>query len=237
MKIKILFVLMMSILFLQNCAPTVKIASVVSSGQKRGHDDSITSEKKHVVSLYHYTKIRMAEDQTIFMVTIQNGGEAPINVSNDNITVIFEGESKDWASKRIKIQSIHDFIKDLERNYMDDELRRIDKIIRKTYDTLEQMAEWEGWSEDEAVAKGIVKKYELEFYRSLDKIQRMRKEIAQVKDSVYEIMMKPQVIMPDGSYSGILVCDTQDMDSKITGTFRIVVSIDGENHIFNFKHG
>ena len=232
MKLKILLMFALSVLFLQNCAP-IKIASVASSGQKRGHDDSITSEKKHVVSLYHYTKIRMAKDQTIFMVTIQNGGEAPINFRNDNISVIFEGESEDWASKRIKIQSIDDFIKDLERNYMDDELRKIEKLIRKTEDTLRQLVECEEYEEQKK--KEIVSKYEFEFYTSLKKIQNMRKEIAEVKDSVSEIMVKPQAIMPDSSYSGILVCDTQDMDSKITGTFRIVVSIDGEDHILNFK--
>jgi hypothetical protein len=195
----------------------------------------------------------MAKDQTIFMVTIQNGGEAPINVSNNNISVIFEGESKDWASKRIKIQSIDDFIKDLERNYIDDELRRISKIIRKTDDIIRQLKEWESYGSDgndeneeydendpneevfEAQKWTIVKKYEIELDMLLEKIQRMHKERAQFKDSVSEIMMKPQAIMPDGSYSGILVCDTQGMDSKIKGTFRIVVSIDGEEHILNFK--
>ena len=232
MKIKIFFVLMMSILFLQNCAP-IKIASVASSGQKRGHDGTVTSEKKHVVSLYHYTEIRMAKDQTIFMVTIQNGGEAPINVSDDNITVIFEGDSEDWASKRIKIHSIDDFIKDLERNYIDDELRRIEKLIRIHHETLLQLEKSE---KDEGLnAKEIVSKYEFDFYNLLFKIQQMRKEIAQLKDIVSEVIMKPQFIMPDSSYSGILIYDTQDMDSKITGTFRIVVSIDGEDHIINFK--
>lgn len=232
MKIKIIFILMISILFLQNCAQNVKISSVAFSGQKRGHDGSVTSEKKHVVSLYHYTKIPMAKDQTIFMVTIQNGGEAPINVSDHNISVMFEGDSEDWASKRIKIQSIDDFIKDLERNYIDDELRQIDKIIRKTYDTIKQVREWDI---DEEVRKMMMKKYEIELSMVLKKIQKMHKEIAQLKDIVSETIMKPQVIMPDSRYSGILVCDTQDMDPKITGTFRIVVSIDGEDHIINFK--
>jgi hypothetical protein len=124
-----------------------------------------------------------------------------------------------------------DFIKDLERNYMDDELRKIEKLIKKTEDTLKELTE----CEEEQEKKEIVSKYEFEFYSSLKKIQNMRKDIAQLRDSVSEIMMKPQTIMPDGSYSGILVCDTQDMNSKITGTFRIVVSIDGEDHILNFK--
>lgn len=52
-----------------------------------------------------------------------------------------------------------------------------------------------------------------------------------------EIILKPQRIMPGSSFSSIVVCDTGAMTSRIKGIFKIVVSIDNEEHQFTFTRG
>jgi hypothetical protein len=233
MKIKILLVFFGLILFFQNCAPMiVKIAGVASSDQKTDPYGAVISEKKHVVSLSHYTEIDLAKGKTIFMMIVQNGGKIPISISSDNIMVIFEGNSKDWASKRINIQSLDEFMKDLEKDYHYDENRTIAGILR-----IVDMAEDELKAKERAELREkelIVAMVEPKIVRSINEVKLKRKQFEQLEDSVPEIIMKPQTILPNNSISGIVVCDTGELDPKVEGIFRVVVSIDGQEHRFSF---
>lgn len=232
MKIKILLVLFGLILFFQNCAPMmiVKIAGVASSDQKTDPYGAVISEKKHVVSLSHYTEIDYVKGKTIFMMIVQNRGKNPISINSDNILVIFEGNSKDWASKMIKIQSLDDFMKDLERDYYNDENRIIAGMLRKVDIAADEIRQ----KREEREMEFVVAKLEPALFNSLHKIELMRKEIEKLKEVVPEIIMKSQTVLPNNGISGIVVCDTGEMDPKIEGIFRVVVSIDGEQHTFSF---
>ncbi|MFC1840936.1 hypothetical protein ACFL1N_15270 [Thermodesulfobacteriota bacterium] len=64
---------------------------------------------------------------------------------------------------------------------------------------------------------------------------RIRVRRAQSFYAIPRIMLKPQVIMPNESVSGIFVCDTSKMKDNIEGNFKITVTIDGEEHKFIFS--
>ena len=64
-----------------------------------------------------------------------------------------------------------------------------------------------------------------------DKIRIMR---AQSFYAIPRVMLRPQVIMPGESVSGIFVCDTSEMNKKVEGDFKITVTIGGEEHKFIF---
>jgi hypothetical protein len=48
-------------------------------------------------------------------------------------------------------------------------------------------------------------------------------------------VMKSQTIMPGQSYGGLVYCDTRAMNHKVEGNFKVVISVDGEDHIFNIS--
>ena len=131
MKLKILLILMGSILFLQSCAPTqvTKMSAVASSDQKVGHEGTITSQKKHFVSLSPYSELDVAKDKTMFMLVVENCGEDPIKIGYSNISAIFEGNNENRAFKRINVQHYDDFMNDLKEEYSNKEKRYIEKAL------------------------------------------------------------------------------------------------------------
>ena len=227
MKVKILLILMGSFLFLQNCAtsPTIKMAAVATPDQKTGYDGTITSQKKHFVALSPYTKLNSAipnfdlsKYKTLFMMSFQNCGKEPFNITFDNITVIFESNDKELALKRINIQALDDFMNDLEEEYNDNEKEYIYSTLYEIY--LQSLS-------------GFLNMGKIEDLKNDIKAMRWQNEM--LRDMLPGVVMKPQITMPGGSYSGIVVCDTRAIDSKIEGNFKVVVSVDGEEHKFTFK--
>ena len=77
MKIKIILLLILSVLLIQNCAPKkrLQIASIASSYQKKSPEGELISEKKHMVSLSHYTEIKTAQGKTMFRMIIEKSRE------------------------------------------------------------------------------------------------------------------------------------------------------------------
>jgi hypothetical protein len=226
MKAKILLMLIGSILFLQGCATKVKMTAVASRDQKTAFDGTITSQKKHFVSLSPYNEIDLAKDKAIFMVSIQNGGETPINITNDTISVIFEEIAKKENSDTINIQALDDFIDDLEEEYDNKEKYFIDTNL------------WGIKNDIEYKTPSPTTEELADLFEDLrTDIERMRLNNEMLREALPDFYIKPQIIMSGDNFSGIVVCDTSDIDSETVYNLRVFVSIDGEVHNFTFKRG
>jgi hypothetical protein len=231
MKVKLLLILTSSILFLHGCATStsqkVNLSAVASRDQKIGQEETITSQKKHFVSLGPYTELKLANDKTIFMVGVKNCGKAPIAISCDNISVTFDENSGKGEPKKISLESLDDFIKDLKEEYSDSEK----KYIKSKLESIQLDAE----SSSSAVSDSDNLGDKVKDLKT--RIETMRAQNQVIRERLPEFYLKSQTIKPDNSYSGIVVCDTRKMDGKIEGKFIIAVSIDGEMHRFSFKRG
>jgi hypothetical protein len=215
---------MVAILSIQGCAtsPTTKMTSVASSDQKTGYDGTITSQKKHFVSLSPYSVLDFAKDEAMFILVVENDGEGPISISNEDISMIFEGDSGDLTSKRFNVQSLDDFIVDLEKEYNDNEKKFI-------YSTLYDI--WylstNGIIDNETATDRLQDlKYDIEA---------MRRQNEVFREMLPGVFMKPQTIMPDSSYTGMVAFDAGDMNKDAEGKFQIIVSVDSEKHSFTFN--
>jgi hypothetical protein len=256
MKGKIFLVLTGLILALHGCAKTVKMTPVTSSDQKAGYDGTITSQKKHFISLSPYSELNVAKDKTMFLLAVQNLGEVPLNISNDSISVIFEGNTENWASKRINVQSLDDFIDDLkieygnkEREFINSELEDIRiKLLMVSSSSSSSSSgssssSFSGSGSSSSSSSGSSSSSsDSESVETLIEdlnydIDSMRSSNQLLRESLKEIVMKPQTIMPDNSFSGIVVFDTREMDKDIEGNFQIAVLVDSETHNFTFKRG
>lgn len=249
MKLKILLILIGSILFIQSCAPALKMAAVTTSDQKVAYDGTIISQKKHLVSLSPYRELDVAKDKTLFMLVVQNGGEDSINIDNGNISVMFEGNSEEWLSKSINVQSLNDFLDDLadeysnkEKNYFYSKLNHIKSKLEiqsamsgssSSLDSISSSSPRSSSSSSSGVDDIVEPMIEDLNYD----IELMRANNELLRESLKEIVLKPQTIVPDNSYSGIVVCDTSAMDKDVQGNFQVTVSLDGEEHRFTFRRG
>ena len=233
MKIRLLLTLCLSVLLLQNCAPrAVKITPVPSSFQKVGPDKSLTSQKKHTVTISHYTNIEMAKGKTMFRIIIENRKKDPVEIKEGNISVYLERNNEEW-SKKLKIQQSDEFKNDLERGYIIMEYAPIIGALEVTKDILDKL------ERDPRVGKeGIEKAMEAQRPMINDAVRRAnnaRRGFAQLEDTVPDLTMKTQIIKPGDCITGVVVCDTRGIKPEIEGKFRVVISIDGENHEFTFS--
>ena len=244
MKVSVVFLLMGSILFIQGCAKTqsVKMSAVASREQRTAYDGTIISRKKHIVSLSPYAELggavfNLSKYKTIFMLSVENCDKEPISIGFDNITVILEGNSKDLVLKKISVQSYDDFIKDFETLYNDYEKTFIYNTIYDYYRLWEDSQLMYEASDGEAqfiTAEELTDR----MYVFERKIINMRAQNKAFQDMLPGYILKQKtIIKPGTSYSGIVICDTHDLDPKIEGSFQITVSVDGEEHRFTFNHG
>lgn len=247
MKGKILLIFMVSILFFQGCAKTqiVKISAFASRDQKTAYDGTIISRKKHLVSLSPYAELGsvvfdLSKYKTIFMLSVENCGKEPISIGFDNIAVIFVGKSKDLASKNINLQSFDDFIRDFEKLYNDNEKAFIYNTIYNYYSL---------WISSQLLSNqftpvgSIRQEPVIDEERLTNRMYIFREEIKEgrtKKDMIQEtlpglILKQKTIIKPGNSYSGIVICDTHDLDPQKEGSFLIIVSVDSEEHQFTFR--
>jgi hypothetical protein len=229
MKVKTLWVLIGLVVFLHGCATStsqkVNLTAVASRDQKIGQQEIITSQKKHFVSLGPYTELKLANDKTIFMVGVKNCGKATITISCDNISVTFDENSGKGEPKKISLESIDDFIKDLKEEYSDNEK----KYIKTKLESIQLDAESSSSAVSDSDSLGDkVKDLKI-------RIETMRAQNQVIKERLPEFYLKSQTIKPDNSYSGIVVCDTRTINEKTEGNFQIAVAVDGEVHRFVFK--
>jgi hypothetical protein len=227
MKTKILLILIGSIMFLQCCAPTqvTKMTSVASSDQKIAYDGTIISQKKHYISLSPYDELEVAKDKTIFMLFIENCGEDPIKISYNNISIIYEENGVDMPLNRIKVQALDDFLDDLKMEYKYNEL----KYLKSALQMLKVDSEYGSPASSDSANMGD----KMEDIKR--RLESMRLKSQLLQEGLVEYDWKQQTIMPGESHTGIVACDTRDMNSAIEGNFQVTVSVDGEEHRFIFN--
>jgi len=231
MKIKFYLILIGSVLFLQSCATstTTKMEAVASLDQKTAYDGTIISRKKHFVSLSPYpeldnaiTEIGLAKDKIKFILTVENCGEEPIDIGYDNISMIFEGTGADQASSIINIQSADDFMRDFEKEYYDGEK----EFIYSTLYEVSSLCKYGGMDSETATYKMLDFKYDIED---------MRRQYEVLREILPGVILRQKSIIPGDSYTGIVICDTRDLDYETEGRFRVTVSVDSEEHRFTFN--
>lgn len=229
MKIKILLILIGIILFLHGCATStsqkISLTAVTSRNQKLGHEETITSQKKHFVTISPYTELKLAKDKTIFMLAVQNCGKEPINISYDNISVTFEENARNRVSKKINLQLFDNFMNDLKEEYSDNEK----KYIKSTLQNIQVSSE--NSSGSSSSSENLVDEVE----NLKKRIETMRAQNQAIRETLPEYDMKPQTIMPGKNLSGILVCDPRDLNKDAGGNFQVAILLDGEVHKFVFK--
>lgn len=232
MKIKILIVLLGLVFLFQGCSQKVKtkIVAVASPDQKTLYDGSVISENRHVVTLSLYDKIEIAKERTIFKIILQNRGDSPVKFSKENISVTFEDNDIEQVAKELKIQSGDSFLKYLKDAYLNEENRIIEEILRTTEIDAKSIA----MAKSENAKKVIAVMYAVKLSNTVTKMEDMREDIGQFKETIPIITYKDTTIQPSDTYIGILVCDTSEMIPKIKGKFKIVVSVEDETHEFTF---
>ncbi len=239
MKFKIISALFLLMVFMYSCSP-VKVTGITSSDQKVFEDESVISEKKHAVTMSHYTKIEEAEDKTIFKIIVENRGEEPVKISEDNISVIFEESGEKKALKKIELQPFDNFMKDLEREYYSEELTLELRVLRDMEWTLLMIAAAplpENADMGELaynMEKALGEEFEPQFREMNETIEDLHEDIKQLREVLPEIIMKPKTIKPGDVIIAIFICDTRDMDKKVKGNFKIKFFVDSEEHRFTF---
>lgn len=229
MKIKLFLFLAGSALLLQSCAtaPTPKVSAVATMDQKVGYGDTIVSQKKHFVSFTPYTQldsavsnVGLAKDKTKFMLTVENCGSSPFEFNHKKISVFFVPDTDVSHPQSINVQSWQDFVDEMDSEYDKNEKQYIYSTLYNLY-----MQSEVGLDVTEDLGDLV---YDIE---------KMRDQNDVLQEMLPAVIIQEQRILPGKSYSGVLICDTSDLDSAIEGVFRILVTIDGEEHRFVFRRG
>ncbi len=249
MKTTILVLLLGAVLVLQGCAPSrlTKMSAVASSDQKVGYEDTITSRKKHFVSLGPYTELNVAKDRTMLMLGIQNFGDKPFDIGYGNISVRFQDSAMELPISSINVQPYDEFALDVreeqsakEKKYIRDELEDV-LITLYAYSALsstEDSTSEDSSSSDSSFDTSDTTEETVDMV--LDELEMdieiMRTNNQLLREALPQIVMEPRVtLIPGGNYSGVVVCDTRDLDEKMEGRFQVAVLVDGEHHIFTFN--
>ena len=223
MKVKISSILIISILVLQGCVHTVKLAAVASPEQQIGYKQTVTSQKKHFVSLAPYREQNPASGRTSFILFVKNCGEEPINIDINNVSVIFEGNTKEWASRKITVLSSNDLMNELNARIGGAESAArmgVKTYYYPIYDTYGNLTGTYAQNETTPLyGLAMNELYQLNVQRML----------------VKELVMKSQTLQLEQSGGGLVVCNTRAMDDKTEGNFQVVVSLAGEEHKFTFN--
>ncbi len=230
MKIGIFLMLLISVILLQGCAGSQKIktAAVPSLMQKVDYEGAVISEKKHTVTLAHYTEFKHLKRKIIFNLLVRNMGRKPLSINNENISMEFRGKDGVTAPKKLEIQPLDDFMKDLEQDYFNANTRIISKILGDTERTAGMVA---SSSNQEVLAYNYLSR----LLSSADDLEKTNRIYEQLEEIVPPLVFKPQTIMPGRNATGLIVYDTGDIDEKAEGVFNIVIRVEGEEHRFVFS--
>lgn len=223
MKVKLLLILIVSILFLQGCAHTMKISAVATPEQEVGYQETITSQKNHFVSLAPFREQNAADGNTSFVLFVKNCGEEPINISNNNVSVIFKGKTKEWTSRKISVLSYDDLMNRLGGKMLKEESIARSAVKTYYYDVYDSNGNYVRtvMGQKMSPAHGI----------AIAVLRQLNRQMVLLE----ELVMKPQTLHYGESSGGLVVCDTRDINDKVEGNFQIAVTIDGEEHEFTFN--
>jgi RNase P/RNase MRP subunit p29 len=242
MKIKIYLMLLLSVILLQSCAgsPKIKTVAVPSLMQKVDYDGAVISEKKHTVTLTHYTEFKHIKNKIIFNLLVQNRGRESFSISNENISIEFKGKDEVSAPKKLEIQPLDDFMKDLENDYFNAEVRIVSdtfRSIERTADRIESLIGIDGSISEENMRtiESIADMWASRFLSSADDLEDTIRIYEQFEGIVPPLVFKPQTIIPGRSVSGLIVHDTGDIDDEAEGEFNVIIRVGGEEHRFVFS--
>ena len=202
------------LLILNGCAYKTEITAVPSRDQVTDHKGFVTSELKHAVSISRYYNFEMLKVvgryKPMFMIIIENCGGKPIHISRNNISVLFEGNSKEWASKKMDLLSASDILHIQMAGFFGEQVKAAHKNSATRAESLDT----------------TMKKLESEVSASRQ---------AQRQYSIPKIILEHEKIMPGKSITAIFLFDIEKMGDRLEGNFTITVSIDGEDHVFTFR--
>lgn len=238
MKIKIIFLLIGSILFLHSCTTSrimkVEITAVPAKDQKIGYEETVTSQKKHFVSLAPYSELNVG-NRMMFMLSVQNGGEEPIDISYDNISMIFQDSKGD--PMKISVQSPDEFINDFQRESRLTELIFLRSVLLAIKGYLGGLSEQQSRQRafSDYYLNDTVAVAPFDAGEKMKEFQIMRSQNQQIIEALPDFAMTPQAIIPGGNCTGVIFCDTRQMNPTIKGNLRITVSVDNEEHQFTFR--
>jgi len=238
--IKTAMPLVFLILILQSCATQkiMKITIVPNRDQKVGFEETITSKKKHFVSMAPYSKIFIG-DRTMFMVSIQNHGELPVDVSNNDISVTFEYNTKNGDVNPVKVQILNDVANAFKMESRLNELSLINPVLinadKNLKSIIENLRRSGNGNIDANEINLEIDKIAVSIEEKRMELETMHEQDQQILEAMPDFIISQQIIMPNDSYTGVMVCDTGNLDARVEGKFKILVSIDGEEHGFTFK--
>ena len=231
MKINFLILLMPAILFLNNCAiiHRMELTAVASPDQKTDPYGAVVSEKKHMVSMSPYKEIDYMRNNAIFSIIIENRGEAALTISNENISVIFEGHDKKRTVKKLDVLSAKKFMNDVEYEYRK---RTIHQILEQARDRPSN------YYISVPTEDGKTVKFYTSFstpYNALSfAVSSDYDKLKVLRETLPDLALNLKTIMPHNSIIVLISCRTNKIPRKIEGDFKISVSIDGEEHRFTF---
>ncbi len=226
MKINFLILLMLSILFFNNCATThmKELTAVASPGQNTDPDGAVVSEKMHMVSMSEYKEIPYMGDNAIFNINIENGGEEPITIGNENILIIFEGHDKKRTVKTLDVLSATEFMNDVEYKYREGIRNDMSQMVNAG------PLGPKGSVAAEYALSARVEKFRAESEKAMEKNKRMKK----LREISPDLFLNQRTIMPRESIGALISYRTNKIPRRIAGDIKIKVSIDGEEHGFVF---
>lgn len=220
--------LMVSIAFIaciQGCTDikTMEISAVELPEQQVGYRETITSRKNHFVSVAPYRVQSFNHSRASFILCVKNCGNSPIEISPRDITVKFIECADDGVPRNIDIPIAGDLTfppeKDLlnietpaDRNSRPRMIHYANLIGNTTYCT------WRLDQPEKSLLRTIANQY----------LPGSQKERAGY------LYFRARNLLPGESEDGLLIGDTGAMPPGITGTFQLVVSVNGEQHEFNF---
>ena len=216
MKVKkISLILISSTLAFQGCPGprNMRLSAIPSTEQQVGYQETITSQKKHFVSLAPYREFSPSDSNTSFVLFVKNCGKEPIDLGTNNVSVTFEGNTGKWASRKIAVLSHDDLMEEWRR-----EISAEMSVARLYIDTYYP-------NEYDLDAKKIGP--------MIPSINRLNTQMALLD----KLAVKPQTLLPGENCGGLVVCDTLSMDDKTEGKFQVLVSVNGEEHEFTFNRG
>lgn len=258
MKSKILLISIVSILILLGCGTThrntKKIIAVASPEQEVGYKETVTSQKKHFVSLAPYQEDRQdllfqyylisqigpykslmsssfTWPLTSFILFVKNCGEDPINISSHNISVIFEGKTEKQTPMEIKVLSYQDLIREMSLIEWSTEHETAEDI--RSY--WEERKYRENYDMQSRMLNGYYVNYDSRMSDDLNNLDNRLALMESKRQLIETLVLKPQTLMPGESSGGLVVCGTHNMNDKVEGNFKVAVSVNGEDHEFTFN--
>lgn len=223
MRLRLIPILICSILFLQGCFHTMEMSAVLSPEQQEEYMETITSQKKHFVSLAPYLENSPTNGKTAFILYVKNCGKNPIGLNTENISAEFSDSYHQWGPKSIPVISPDKLIKELERKQSrSNELKTC--VRTETYCSYDVNGN-PTYCTTRTVTDSLC---ELDiFFTSI--------QAAKQIDLAKNLLLQPQVLLPGEDGGGLVVCNTRAINSKAEGNFHVVVSVNGEQHEFTFN--